>query len=76
MPTGNQTIATDSVSILNAAHDSAGELLPQRLRFGCTFERPKTVRTADITSLKATVIDIVCSDEFWNTMATQEYLEQ
>jgi len=74
VPSGNQTVIEDTVTVLSATEDSDGAILPQRVSFSATVRRPKDGTAADVTAMLAVFRDIVAGDEFANMVDTQEYL--
>lgn len=75
VPSGNQTIIEDTITVLSATPDSEGVILPQRCSFTAIVRRPKDGAAADVTAMLAVFRDIIAGDEFANTVDTQEYLK-
>jgi hypothetical protein len=74
VPTGQQVIVEDSITILSGTEDSAGDALDQNVTFNVTVRRPKNGIAADVTAVLAIFRDIVAGDEFANTVNTGQYL--
>lgn len=74
VPSGNQTVLEDTITVLESTEDSAGLLLASRVTFTATIRRPVDGIAADVTSALAVFRDIVAGDEFANTVTTQEFL--
>lgn len=74
VPVGNQTVAEDTVQVLQGTTDSNGDPLDPKVSFEVKVRRPINGQSSDVTSLLATFRDIVAGDEFANTVDTQEYL--
>lgn len=74
VPSGNQTIIEDTITVLSATEDPDGAVLPQRVTFTATIRRPLDGDSADVTAMLAVFRDIVAGDEFANTVSTQEWL--
>lgn len=75
VPSGNQTVAEDTIQVLYATADPGGVILPQRTSFVLTFRRPLDGESAIVTAAVALLRDIIASDNFSNTVATQEWLQ-
>lgn len=75
VPTGNQTIAEDVITVLHATTDANGAVIPQRVTFTSTFRRPIDGDADDVTAALAVYRDIIAGDEFLNTVLTQEFLK-
>lgn len=75
VPSGNQTVVEDTITVLSATEDSDGAILPQRVTFTATIRRPVNGQSADVTAMLAIFRDIIAGDEFANTVNTQEWLE-
>lgn len=74
VPVGNQVTIEDRVFVQLATEDVDGAVMPQRVGFAVTVTRPIGHDAADVTAALATFRDIVASDEFSNTVLTQEWL--
>jgi len=75
VPTGNQTVLEDTVTVLSATPDAAGVVLPQRVSMSVTVRRPLNGTEADVTSILAILRDVVAGDEFGTMVTTQGYLK-
>lgn len=75
VPSGNQIVAEDTITVLAATVDAGGVVLPQRITMTVTIRRPITGLAADVTTLLAVLRDIVAGDEFTSTVNTQNYLK-
>lgn len=67
--------AEDTINVVYGTSDADGNPLPGRVSFAITVRRPVQGQASDVTSALAVVRDIVASDEFANTIDTQEYLK-
>lgn len=75
VPSGNQTVIEDTITVLSATEDAEGAVLPSRVSFSATVRRPLNGDSADVTSMLAIFRDIIAGDEFTNTVNTQGYLK-
>lgn len=75
VPSGNQVVAEDQISVLQGTVDGDGNNLPQRVMMTVTVRRPITGAAADVTTALTTLRDIVAGDEFANTIDSQEWLK-
>jgi hypothetical protein len=75
VPSGNQIVIEDTVTVLEATTDSAGATMPQRVSFSATIRRPSGGDAAVVTAALAVFRDIIAGDEFANTVDTQEWLK-
>lgn len=75
VPSGNQVIAEDVITVLSGTEDANGDQLEQRVTFAATVRRPIQGIAADVTAALAVFRDIVAGDEFGNTVDTQEHLK-
>lgn len=74
VPSGNQVVQEDVITILHGTEDSSGAALAQRVSFSVTVRKPITGIAADVTAALAVFRDIVANDEFANVVDTQEPL--
>lgn len=74
VPSGNQTVLEDTITVLESTEDSSGSILSSRVTFTATIRRPIDGIAADVTSALATFRDIIAGDEFTNVVNTQEFL--
>lgn len=75
VPSGNQIVAEDVVTVLQSTTDADGNVLAPRVSITATIRRPITGQAADVTALLAVFRDVVAGDEFANTVSTQEFLK-
>lgn len=75
VPTGNQTIAEDTITVLSSTTDTDGAVIPQRVTFTATIRRPIDGDADDVTAMLAVFRDVIAGDEFGNTVLTQEFLK-
>jgi hypothetical protein len=75
VPSGNQTVAEDSVNVLVATKDVANVVLPQKVSFSVTVRRPINGTAADVTAALATFRDVIAGDEFAATVNSQGWLK-
>lgn len=76
VPSGNQTVLEDTITVLAATEDSDGAVLPSRILYTASVRRPVDGTAADVTSMLAVFRDIVASDEFANMIDKQEWVVQ
>lgn len=74
VPSGNQKVLEDTVTVLDATEDDDGFVLAQKVSFSVVVRRPIDGQAADVTAALAVFRDIVAGDEFANTVDTQEFL--
>lgn len=74
VPSGNQAVAEDVVQVLSGTVDADGKALAARVSFEVKVRRPLDGAAADVTAALAVFRDIIGSDEFANTVDTQEHL--
>jgi len=74
VPAGNQILAEVSVSVIHATEDSVGAVLPQKVALTASAKYPITGDYADVTAALVILRDIVASDEFTATLASQNWL--
>jgi hypothetical protein len=75
VPSGAQTVVEDTITVLYATADPDGAILPQRSSMSVTIRRPLDGEAAIVTSLLALFREVVASDNFANTVSTQEWLQ-
>jgi hypothetical protein len=77
VPVGNQTIAETTISVIHAAADSTGAVLPSKVNMSVTVRTPLGIDSGDTAVADALAIlkDIVGSDEFASTVSTQNFLD-
>lgn len=74
VPVGNQLVAESTVSVIVTSTDGSGDVLPSKYNLTVSARLPIGGQAAD-QSLALTVLrDIIASDEFANTLDTQEWL--
>lgn len=64
VPTGNQVVVEDDLTVLFGTEDSNGDILPQKVGFTVQLRRPLAGIAADVTAALAVFRDIVAGDEF------------
>lgn len=74
VPTGNQVVAEDSISVFYATTDTAGTILPQKVGMSVTIRRPISGDADDVAAALALLRDIVQSDEFTAVVNGQVHL--
>jgi hypothetical protein len=72
--TGATSVIEDIIQVLSATEDAAGELLSSKVLFEAKGRRPVNGIPGDVTAALAIFRDVVASDEFTNTVSTQEWL--
>lgn len=72
--TGSTSVIEDTVSVISATEDAAGDLLSSKVLFEAKIRRPVDGIAADVTAALAIFRDVVAGDEFTNTVSTQEWL--
>jgi len=75
VPSGNQTVLEDTITVLHATADAAGVNLPQRVSLSVTVRRPVDGAAADMTAALAIFRDIIAGDEFALTTTSQKFLK-
>lgn len=75
VPSGNATMARDTISIIRGTVDADGAALPQKSSMSVSVDRPIDGADADVTSNLADLRDIVASDEFAAVVSGQLYLK-
>lgn len=70
---GATSVIEDLFQVVSSTEDSAGEILTSKVVFEAKVRRPVNGITADVTAALAIFRDIVASDEFTNTVNTQEW---
>lgn len=75
VPSGNQTVIEDTITVLVATKDADNNVLPQKVSFSATIRRPLNGTSADVTAALATFRDIIAGDEFGTTVTTQNWLK-
>lgn len=74
VPVGNQVVAESTVSIVIATVDASGVIMPTKYNYTITARTPIGGLAADATLALTVLRDVVASDDFANTLATQEWL--
>lgn len=74
-PSSNKSVIEDTITVLSSTEDALGELLDSRIAFSVNVRRPTNGIAANVTAALAVFRDVVASDEFANTVSTQEYLK-
>jgi len=72
--TGSNTVLEDTLQVVSSTEDSAGSILDSKVVFSANLRRPIQGIAADVTAALAIFRDIVASDEYTNTTATQEWV--
>lgn len=65
----------DTVQTISSTEDAAGELLDQKVLIETRVRRPANGIAADVAAALVIHRDLIASDEFTNTVNTQEWLE-
>jgi len=71
---GAQSVQESILQVVSSTEDVAGEILPARVMFEAKVRYPNNGTFADVTAALAIFRDIIASDEFTNTVSTQEWL--
>lgn len=74
VPSGKQTIAETTISVIHGTEDAAGEMLPGKVSFAVVVRTPIDGIAADVSAALAIFRDVVANDEFGNSVTTQEFL--
>lgn len=74
VPSGNQVVSEDVISVIHGTEDSNGDSLDQKIVMSVTVRKPINAIAADISAALVILRDVVAGDEFANTVNTQEYL--
>lgn len=64
VPSGNQTVAEDTFTVIYGTSDAADNVLAQKVSFASVVRRPINGDAADVAAALAVFRDIVNSDEF------------
>jgi hypothetical protein len=75
VPSGAQTVLEDTISIISGTVDATGAALPQRASITLTLRRPIDGLAADVSAVQSIIADVIYSDEWANTILTQEFLK-
>lgn len=75
VPTGNQTVLEDTITVLHATVDDDGAPLPQRASLSVTVRRPVGGQATDLAAALVIFRDIIAGDEFGVTTTHQKYLK-
>lgn len=75
VPTGNQEILEDKISVLSGTEDADGLPITPRVLFTATVRRSINGIDSDITAALAIFRDIIAGDEFGTTVTTQKWLK-
>jgi len=71
---GSGSMMEDTVSTISSTEDASGELLASKVAFETKARRPVDGISADVTAALAVHRDVIASDEYTNTIDTQEWL--
>lgn len=71
---GNSQMAEYSVKVVHATQDADAVILSNKVSFECVVRYPLLGQSTDVTAALAIIRDIVASDEFANSVSTQEWL--
>lgn len=74
VPSGNQSVAQDSILLVCATEDADGNVLESKVTFEVIVRRPINGTAADVTAELAIFRDIVAGDEFAATVSQSTYL--
>jgi hypothetical protein len=74
VPTGNQVIQEDTISVIHGTEDSNGVVLSQKVSFQVTVRQPVTAADTAVADALAIFKDMIAGDEFANTVTSSEYL--
>lgn len=72
---GTEGVASDNISVIYGTEDANGVMLESKVVFEASVRRPNNGLVADVTAAKAVFLDIVNSDEFAQTITSQDYLK-
>lgn len=74
VPSGQQIVAENTISVIYATVDSESNVLPQKYSFTMTVRGPITGTTADRDAALAVIRDIIAGDEFGVVCSSQNFL--
>jgi hypothetical protein len=74
VPSGNQSMMEDTITVLDSTVDSADVLLDSKIAVTVIVRRPKQGASADVTAALARFRDIVAGDEFGAVVTAQSNL--
>lgn len=75
VPTSVDGVAEDSVKIVLATTDSAGVILSSKISGEVIIRRPVKGDAADVTDMKAFLLDLINSDEFSAVVTAQDWVK-
>lgn len=73
VPTGNQTTASMSTSVIYGASNAAGEVLPSKIALEAACRWPVDMTSTDRDAAIALYRDFVASDAFVSAISAQAY---
>lgn len=74
VPAGSNPVAEVSIAVVHSTVDDNGLVLPSKVNFTATIRVPVNGQASDVTAALAIFRDIVASDNFGNTVDSQEFL--
>lgn len=75
VPSGNQTIAETTISVVHATTDVDGAVMAQKASFAVIVRYPIDGNATDTTNALAIFRDVVAGDEFGATVTSQNFLK-
>lgn len=75
VPTGNQTVLEDVITVVAGTEDGDGNPHPQKISFEVKVRRPIDAFSTDRVNALSIFRDIVAGDEFGNVVTTQRYIK-
>jgi hypothetical protein len=77
VPSGNQTVSENKVSVVHAALGPDDSVLPSKVTFSIDVRVPLNIKSGDTSVADSLAIlkDIVNSDEFAASVSTQNFLK-
>lgn len=74
VPSANQSIIEDEISVLYGTEDADGNVLSARVMFSAKVRRPKEGDASDVTAALAVFRDVIAGDEFTAVTTGSLYL--
>lgn len=74
VPEGNQVVGEFSAKVVHATVDAAGLILSNKVSFEAVVRYPINGDVADVNAALVIFRDMIASDNFANSVSTQEWL--
>lgn len=73
--TSGTSVIEDIIDVVSSTEDAAGELLDSKIVFEVKVRRPVNGIAGDVTTALVLFREMIASDNFTNTVSTQEWLQ-